>query len=322
MSGRHPDIQDASELHRPTHYQQATDPGAVGAWKWWLDTDDGKVYVRNAANTAWLDISAGVHTHTEADITDFAHTHPSTDTTDFAEAVRDTIGAALTAGNNIDITVNDPGDTITIDVEALTSADISDLAEFVRDTVGTSLVAGTNVTITPDDPTDTITVAATGGGLTQEQVEDVVAALVAAGKGLTATYNDAGNLLTIDNDWEYTTVSFLIDGGGSAITTGVKGDLGPFDFAGVVEAWTALADQSGSIVVDIWKDSYANFPPTVADTITGAEKPTISAATKGQDTSLAAGTGWAIAVGDIWRFNVDSAATVTRVTLSFKVRRT
>lgn len=116
------------------------------------------------------------------------------------------------------------------------------------------------------------------------------------------------------------TVPFIIDGGGAAIAVGVKGDIGPFDFAGTIERVTLLADQAGSIVVDIWKDSYANFPPTVADTITAAAKPTLASATTSQDSTL---TGWTTTIndGDILRFNVDSATTVTRVTLTFKIRR-
>lgn len=43
------------------------------------------------------------------------------------EQVRDVIGAALVAGNNIDITVDDPGNTITIAVQALTESDIASL---------------------------------------------------------------------------------------------------------------------------------------------------------------------------------------------------
>lgn len=81
-----------------------------------------------------------------------------------------------------------------------------------------------------------------------------------------------------------------------------------------------LADQSGSIVVDIWKDTYANFPPDNADSITAAAPPTISGAQKSQDATL---TGWttAIAAGDILAFNVDSCATITRVTISLKVEK-
>ena len=115
-------------------------------------------------------------------------------------------------------------------------------------------------------------------------------------------------------------LTFIIDGGGSAITTGQKGHL-EIPFACTITGWTILADQSGSIVVDVWKDTYANFPPTVADTIAGSEKPTISAAQKGQDLSL---TTWttAIAAGDILAFNVDSCATITRVTISLRVTKT
>jgi len=115
-------------------------------------------------------------------------------------------------------------------------------------------------------------------------------------------------------------IEFIIDGGGSAITTGQKGHL-EIPFACVITRVTTLADQSGSIVVDIWKDTYANFPPTVADTITAAAKPTLSAAQKAQDSTL---TGWttAIAAGDVLAYNVDSAATVTRVVISLRVRKT
>lgn len=109
------------------------------------------------------------------------------------------------------------------------------------------------------------------------------------------------------------TFGLTIDGGGSPITTGIKGDV-TVPFAGTITGWTILGDQTGSIVVDVWMDTYANYPPTVADTIAGSEKPTISAGIKGQDLTL---TTWTTAVvaGNTMRFNVDSAATLTRVNL-------
>lgn len=115
-------------------------------------------------------------------------------------------------------------------------------------------------------------------------------------------------------------INFIIDGGGSAITTGVKGYI-EIPFACTINQVTMLADQSGSIVVDIWKDTYANHPPTDADSITASAVPTITTATKSQDATL---TGWttSIAAGDILGFNVDSATTVTLVTVALKVTRT
>ncbi len=115
--------------------------------------------------------------------------------------------------------------------------------------------------------------------------------------------------------------SVVIDGGGSVITTGVKFDLG-VPYNADIKSWDILADQTGCIVVDIWQDTYANFPPTGADSITTGEKPTLSAASKNQDTSLNSGFGWAVTQGRILRFNVDSAATVTRVSLCLHVTRT
>ncbi len=115
-------------------------------------------------------------------------------------------------------------------------------------------------------------------------------------------------------------LEFIIDGGGAAIGTGVKGDL-EIPFACTITRASLLGDQSGSIVVDIWADTYANFPPTVADTITASAKPTISSATKSQDTTL---TGWdtTLDAGSVLRFNVDSCTTTTRCTVSLIVTRT
>lgn len=115
-------------------------------------------------------------------------------------------------------------------------------------------------------------------------------------------------------------IEFIIDGGGSAITTGVKGDI-EIPYNCTITRATLLADQTGSIVVDIWKDTYANFPPTNTDSITASAKPTLSSASKAQDTTL---TGWTttLAAGSTLRFNVDSVSTVTRVTVSLKVTKT
>jgi hypothetical protein len=119
-------------------------------------------------------------------------------------------------------------------------------------------------------------------------------------------------------------VGLIIDGGGSVITTGVKGFV-EVPFAGTITAVTLLstdaAATAGSIVVDIWKDTYAAYPPVVSDSITASAKPTLSAANKARDTTL---TGWttAIAAGDVLGFSVTSATTVTRVLLSLTVQAT
>lgn len=128
----------------------------------------------------------------------------------------------------------------------------------------------------------------------------------------------AGNpTLALEPDVKVKQLLYVIDGGGSTITTGVKRGL-PVDFNGTITQVTLLGDQTGSIVVDIWKDTYANFPPTVAKTITASAKPTISSATKSKDSTL---TGWnkTIAEGDILWFNVDSVTSLTWCIVALKV---
>lgn len=130
----------------------------------------------------------------------------------------------------------------------------------------------------------------------------------------------SGTSVQVTSNQRQAEIVFLIDGGGSAITTGVKGYI-EVPFACTITQATALADQSGSIVVDIWKDTYANYPPVDADSITASAPVTISSATKAQDATL---TGWttSVSAGDILGFNVDSASTVTRVTIALKVTKT
>ena len=122
---------------------------------------------------------------------------------------------------------------------------------------------------------------------------------------------------------EQATINFIIDGGGSPIATGVKGDI-VIDYACTLDSWTLLADVAGAIVIDVWKDIYANFPPTVGDSMPGSGKePTIAATNaSAQDTSITDWTTDDVAAGDVLRFNVVSCTTITRATLSFKVTRT
>ncbi len=112
-------------------------------------------------------------------------------------------------------------------------------------------------------------------------------------------------------------IEVVLDDGGGVLSTGIKLDL-EIPFACTITQVTMLADQSGSMVVDIWNDTYANYPPTNADSITAAAVPTINATTKSQDSTL---TGWTVAItaGDILRFNIDSCSTITRCTLALTV---
>jgi hypothetical protein len=97
------------------------------------------------------------------------------------------------------------------------------------------------------------------------------------------------------------------------------------DVAQTINQVTLLADQTGSIVVDIWKCTYSAFDagathPVVGDSITASDTPTISSATKSQDSTL---TSWntTVAAGSVLAFNVKSVATCQRVVLDLKTTR-
>lgn len=112
------------------------------------------------------------------------------------------------------------------------------------------------------------------------------------------------------------TINIIIDGGGSAITTGIKGHV-IIDFALEVLEWATVADQSGSVVVDVNRATFANYPTTLS--IAGTELPTISTSTKGEDRTL---TSWSdIDAGDVLEFEVDSITTLQRVTVALKCRK-
>lgn len=118
-------------------------------------------------------------------------------------------------------------------------------------------------------------------------------------------------------------MEFVIGNGADVIATGMKGYL-RLDFAGVIQANTVLLDTTGSIVIDIFKCTYADFdPPThpaVGDKITASAPPTVTADKKSEDTTLA---GWttAFSAGDIFGFNVNSASGARKATVALKVLR-
>ena len=127
------------------------------------------------------------------------------------------------------------------------------------------------------------------------------------------------NINIADSPQGYANITFDFDGGTSALVSGLKSRM-PVAFDCIIEEATLVADATGSIVIDLWKDTYANYPPTVADTITAAAKPTLSSAIKTTDSTL---TGWTttITAGDVLIANIDSVSGITQAILTLKVQR-
>ncbi len=115
-------------------------------------------------------------------------------------------------------------------------------------------------------------------------------------------------------------IDIILGNGLAEIATGVDCWVRmPYDCT--ITGVMMLANESGSIVMDIWKNTYANYPPTDVDSITSSAPPTISSATKSTDTTL---TDWTtdISEGDILMFNVDSVTDIKRLTLTLMLKKT
>ena len=114
-------------------------------------------------------------------------------------------------------------------------------------------------------------------------------------------------------------IQTVINGSGSTITTGVKADI-RVPFAITLTEVCLLADQTGSIEFDLMVDSYANYPPTTADSIVASAPPAIVSGNKNIDTVL---TGWttSISAESILRVEVVSVTNITRLTLILKYEK-
>ena len=103
------------------------------------------------------------------------------------------------------------------------------------------------------------------------------------------------------------------DGQGGVVSVG-KTDWVFIPYNCTITGWVITGDQVGSCVIDIWKDTYANFPPTAADSIAGSEKPTLASARTNSDLSLS--PPWAtVTAGDCIMFYVESCSTLTKINL-------
>lgn len=138
-----------------------------------------------------------------------------------------------------------------------------------------------------------------------------------------AIQTQLGNKLeSSDNIVKQMAIHFTLDGSGSAITTGAKSWV-RVPFACTLTGWELTVDTSATITIDVWKDTYANYPPDNADAMPGAEKePAITAAIKAQDTDITDWTTDDIAAGDYIKINVDANDNATKAYLTLYGNKT
>lgn len=110
-------------------------------------------------------------------------------------------------------------------------------------------------------------------------------------------------------------LGYVIDGGGTTVSTGVKGQI-DIPVPMTVTGWVLTADQSGSAVVGINAGSYASFPSL--SNINGSDPPTLASVQKNENLAATAWSG-TLAAGTQLQFSVTSATTVQRLNVNLIV---
>ena len=118
-------------------------------------------------------------------------------------------------------------------------------------------------------------------------------------------------------------LEYVFSNSGSPLFTGVQPYVTMPYTATIVQA-TLVGSPSGSLTVDIWRCTYAQYDggsthPVVGDSICGGNPLSISAGTKANSTL----TNWTLSLnqGDILAFNISSVSAVTQATLSLYLSR-
>ena len=115
------------------------------------------------------------------------------------------------------------------------------------------------------------------------------------------------------------TINFVIDGRGSVITTGSKGNL-MIDYGGTIDSWTILNNATGNLTVDISKTTYSTYGTY---TSSGGTSPSTTNAIKNQRV----GVDWTgfttLSANDILQFTVSGTpSNTTLTTVSLKITTT
>ena len=163
----------------------------------------------------------------------------------------------------------------------------------------------TDVTVTPSS----------GSGVTIPAATTALAGMLdavraAAIDALPGSYNDLTNLPD-----RTALLSMIFDGGGSVITPTITRYL-YIPFAATITGYALLADVSGSVTIDVWKEPFSGFPPTVANSITGGNPMAIASAQSNVQTIIPSSWTVTVNVGDCLAFNLSACASIKALTAS------
>ena len=194
-----------------------------------------KIYTNEMAqDTIAAALAAGTHGNITVAYDDVANSLSLTATYD-DEEVMDAIATSLTAGTGITKTYNDVANTITLAVDTSVIATLVngyvpqsqlDIDERIQDVAAKLITDGThyNITVSYNDTSSTLSLSA---NYDDEEVMDAIATSLTAGNGITKTYDDVANTITLavdttviaDKTYVNTAISNLIDSAPAVLDT-------------------------------------------------------------------------------------------------------
>tara|TARA_B100002019_G_scaffold86184_1_gene74665 strand:- start:545 stop:2551 length:2007 start_codon:yes stop_codon:yes gene_type:complete len=225
------------------------------------------------------------------------------------ERVDDRVNSLLTAGSNITLTYDDSANTLTIAAteDNLGNNDTDDLAEGSTNLYFTNARADARVAAQLPN-TDSLGEGSSNLYFTNERVDDRVNALLTAGTGITLSYDDAGNALTISGSAQYgdsdarEAISVTDAGGDGSLaynnSTGVITYTGPSasEVRAHLSAGTGVSYSGGAFSIGqaVGTSSNVTFNDLVVSgnlTVNGATSTVSSTNTTVEDSLLELGTG-------------------------------
>lgn len=121
-------------------------------------------------------------------------------------------------------------------------------------------------------------------------------------------------------------LTMVLDNGGAAFSSGTgcsSGSLIGFEwpFSGSLQTATVITDAASNVEIQLWKDTYANWPPTSAMNICGNSPLRTASATKLQVTTLTTWTA-CFAAGDWIVPRIIGCSGPTKAFLALRYNRT
>lgn len=321
-------LNDIFHENAETGYVLATIDGLVT----WTNVDFGELAIGSTLTLSTLIITGSTSgisyndlSNVPAQFTPTSHTHLTAEIADLD------VVDSLTASNGINVSANRGDITISADLAAGNGINVTQAGTI---TIAADIAAGNGITVTQAATLSVALNVTAGTGISITEAGTVtIACDVIASEVPLVTTNFDGNLSGSDttvqaametlDDMVATSTNLrlmsinIMLADSATLTTGARAYVRiPAD--GVIQSYDLVGDISGDLKIDIWSDTYANWPPTNADSICGGVEPEITSALKDTNSSLGSWT-TTVTEGDWWIINVDSCNTITHAALSVKI---